>query len=161
MTLSSLDKRIISALAGDLPEDFAPFEEIAARLGVSEEEVLSTLQRFRRSGLLRRFGATVNQRKVGFRANAMAVWRVPEERVEEAAKEIACSPAVSHCYERESRPMWPYNLYAMVHAKTRQQCEKLAADISRTIRTNDNRLLFSVREFKKVSPVYFSSRSPG
>ena len=128
-------------------------------MGVSEEELLAGIERFRRSGTLRRFGATVDYRKVGFGAGAMVVWLVPEQRVEEAAGVIASSPAVSHCYERETVPTWPYNLYAMLHAGTREQCERVAAELSRAIGIDDYRLLFSVREFKKGSPEYFGWHS--
>lgn len=89
----------------------------------------------------------------------MVVWRVPEEKVENAAKKVVSYSAVSHCYERKTRPGWPYNLYAMLHGKTREQCERLAAEITRTIASEEYRLLFTVREFKKVSPEYFSAES--
>jgi len=155
MKLTAIDREIISSLSSGLPDHLAPYSEVAARVGVSEEDLFSKIERFRCAGLLRRFGATVDQTKIGFAANAMAVWRVPEERVEEAATAIASFEALSHCYEREARPAWPYNLYAMLHAKTREQCEELAAQISRTIGVGEYRLLFTVRQFKKAGPEYF------
>jgi DNA-binding Lrp family transcriptional regulator len=91
----------------------------------------------------------------------MVVWRVPEERVEEAARTIVASPLVSHCYEREMQPTWPYNLYAMLHARTIQQVEDVVADLTQAIGGEKCRLLFSTREFKKVSPEYFVRRSWG
>lgn len=157
MTLTAIDNVIISTLSGDLPENLAPYEEIAARIGVSEEELLGRVEQLRRSGVLRRFGAAVDPGKIGFAANAMVVCRVPEQKIEEAARAFASSPAVSHCYQREMRPGWPYNLYAVLHARTRQQCQKLAAEISRTAGSEECKLLFTVRQFKKVSPAYFIS----
>jgi DNA-binding Lrp family transcriptional regulator len=161
MTLTKTDRHIISALSRDLPESVAPFEQIATEIGISEEELLVTVREFRRSGVVRRLGATVNQRKIGLAANAMVVWRVPEERVEEAARTIVASPLVSHCYEREMQPTWPYNLYAMLHARTIQQVEDVVADLTQAIGGEKCRLLFSTREFKKVSPEYFVRRSWG
>jgi DNA-binding Lrp family transcriptional regulator len=157
MGLTSIDRRIVASLCGDLPESLAPLQDIATRLGISEKKLLSTIGRLRRSKILRRFGATVDQRRLGFHANAMVVWQIPEERVEEAAGAIVSCPAVTHCYQRESRPSWPYNLYAMIHGENREKCEEKAAGISRTIRSHDYRLFFTVREFKKTTPVYFSS----
>ncbi len=152
---------MVSALSHDLPESICPYQEIATRVGVSEKELLARLDQLRRSGVLRRFGAAVDHRKMGFAGNAMVVCRVPEERLEEAARAAASFPAVSHCYERETRPGWPYNLYAMVHAKTREECEEVAAAIIRRMGCEECRLLFSVRELKKMSPEYFSSGQRG
>jgi DNA-binding Lrp family transcriptional regulator len=161
MVLSADDRRIVAAIAGDILESLTPFEDLSRRLGVTEEELLGAIERFRREGMLRRFGAVVRPWELGFAANAMAVWRIEEERAEEAAKVIASYPAVSHCYLRESRQSWPYNLYAMIHGRTRDDCQRIAAKISRSIGSEENRLLFSVREFKKSSPVYFRSRQEG
>lgn len=130
-------------------------------MGISEEELLGAVERFRRSGLLRRFGATVDHRRIGFEASAMLVWQVPEEKVKEAARAIASYSAVTHCYQREPRPAWPFNLYAMLHGKTRAQCESVAGEMSRTIASEEYRLLFTVREFKKLSPEYFRSGRGG
>ncbi len=155
MKLTPTEKRIISVFSGDLPESLTPFHEIATRLGISEEGVLSAVDRFRRSGLVRRFGATVAHTRVGFKANAMAAWRVAEEDVEEAARVIVSCPNVSHCYQRKTCSAWPFTLYAMIHAETREACEKLAAELSRAMKNQDYTLLFTIREFKKTSPSYF------
>jgi len=152
--LTASHKKIISVLCGDLPESLRPFEDVASRLGLPEEKLLARLEQLRGSGVLRRFGATVDQRKVGFPANAMVVWQIPEERIEEAAEAIISSSAVSHCYQRETRPGWRYNLYAMIHGEMREECEELAVTIARSVGCEEYRLLFSVREFKKTSPSY-------
>jgi DNA-binding Lrp family transcriptional regulator len=154
MRLTASDERLVWALCGDLPESLTPFEETATRLGLPEKELLARLEHLRGSGVLRRFGATVNQRKLGYLANAMAVWQVPEERIEEVVAVMVSCSAVTHCYQRQTRPGWPYNLYAMLHGKTREECEELAASIARTVGCPEYRLLFSVREFKKSSPSY-------
>ncbi len=156
MTSAANDKRIISALCGDLPESLTPFGDIAGSLGLPEKELLSRIEEFRTSGLLRRLGATVNQRRIGLHANAMVAWRIADERIEEAAEAIISLRAVSHCYQRETRPGWPYNLYAMIHCKTRQQCGELAASVARSVKCDEYRLLFSEREFRKSSPQYFT-----
>ncbi len=89
----------------------------------------------------------------------MIVWGVPRERLKEVAGVISASPFVSHCYARKAQPSWPYNLYAMVHATADEECGKIAADLSLALGIHDYRLLFTVREFKKVSPQYFGQRS--
>jgi DNA-binding Lrp family transcriptional regulator len=161
MNLGAIDRRIVAVLTGDLPEGVRPFARIAARLGISEEDFLARVGRLQRSGALRRLGATVDHRKLGFHATAMAVWRIPEEKIEEAARAIVRRSAVTHCYQREMSAAWPYNLYAVVHGKTRADCQKVADEISREIRTPQHKLLFSVRELKKSSPAYFGSANRG
>lgn len=156
MELSTRDKQLVLLLSGDLPETLTPYRDVALRLqGLAEEELLGSIKRFKKSGILRRFGAVLRHHQAGFAANAMVVYQVPEEEIERTAEAIASSPAVSHCYQRETRPGWPYNLYAMVHGRTKQQCQEVAAGIARSIGNPNYRLLFSVREFKKTSPSFF------
>lgn len=155
MELSARDKQVVVRLSGDLPDSLTPYQDVATSLGLSEEELLGSIQRYKESGILRRLGAVVRHQRVGVAANAMVVWRVSEERVERTAEAIASSPAVSHCYEREPRPGWPYALYAMVHGRTRQECREFAEGIARSTGNPNYRLLFSVREFKKTSPSFF------
>lgn len=155
MELSTRDKQLVVRLSGDLPESLSPFRDVAASLGLSEEKLLGSMGRFKESGLLRRFAAVVGHHQTGFSSNAMVVWKVPEEEIERTAEAIASSPAVSHCYQREPRPGWPYTLYAMVHGRTRKQCQEFAEGIARSTGNPNYRLLFSVREFKKTSPAFF------
>lgn len=156
MKLSTRDKQLVVLLSGDLPETLTPYRDVALRLqGLPEEELLGAIKRFKESGIIRRFGAVLRHHQAGFAANAMVVYQVPEEEIERTAEAIVSSLAVSHCYQRETRPGWPYNLYAMVHGRTRQQCQEVAAGIARSIGNPNYRLLFSVREFKKTSPSFF------
>ncbi|MDP2895282.1 MAG: Lrp/AsnC family transcriptional regulator [bacterium] len=156
MELSTRDKQLIVLLSGDLPETLTPYRDVALRLqGLPEEELLATIKRFKESGILRRFGAVLRHHQAGFAANAMVVYQVREEEIARTAEAIVSSPAVSHCYQRETRPGWPYNLYAMVHGRTKQQCQEVAAGIARSIGNPNYRLLFSVREYKKTSPSFF------
>jgi len=156
MELSTRDKQLIVLLSGDLPETLTPYRDVALRLqGLPEEELLGTIKRFKESGILRRFGAVLRHHQAGFAANAMVVYQVREEEIARTAEAIVSSPAVSHCYQRETRPGWPYNLYAMVHGRTKQQCQEVAAGIARSIGNPNYRLLFSVREYKKTSPSFF------
>jgi DNA-binding Lrp family transcriptional regulator len=161
MSLPGIDREIIAAVSGDLPECVAPFQEVATGLGITEQELLARIKRLLRSGALRRFGATVAHKSIGFCANAMVVWRIPQEGVEEAARAIVEHSAVSHCYERERSPAWPYNLYAMVHGRSRAECEGVAGEISGAMGGAKHILLFTVREFKKSSPAYFNSANRG
>lgn len=148
--LSLLDKKIIRLLSKDIPLTGRPFKVIADRVGVGEGVIINRIRQYKKSGLLRKFSAVLNHRKAGFLANAMCVWNLPEKSVVKAGRRIASLPEVSHCYQRKRALDWNYNLYAMVHGKTKAECLATAEEISRKIGFFDCRVLFSSKEYKKT-----------
>ncbi|MFW5874767.1 MAG: Lrp/AsnC family transcriptional regulator, partial [bacterium] len=125
------------------------------RIGTDEQTVLEILKDLYNRGLIRRFGATLRHQKSGFSANAMVAWKVEEARVDEVGEQMAENPTVSHCYRRVVTEKWPYNLYTMIHARDRDTCYALASELSGKTGVKDYTLLFSSRELKKTSMVYF------
>lgn len=154
--LSSLDKAIVRALQGDLPLGLEPYKEIADSLGIGEEELLSRLRELRERGIMRRVGAILRHRRAGFRANAMAVWKVEPSDVERAGEVMASFREVSHCYERPPFPGFPYRLFCMIHGRGEEECREVAEKISRETGLKEYELLFSTRELKKTSMRYFT-----
>ncbi len=154
--LTNLEKKVISVIQGDIPITQSPYRDMAKGMGITEEEFLATLRDLDQRGLIRRFGATLKHQKSGFTANAMVAWNVPENRVETVGGIMAKFPQVSHCYRRNPVPGWEYNMYTMVHAKTREQCREFVREISRSVNETDYAVLFSVQELKKTSMVYFA-----
>jgi DNA-binding Lrp family transcriptional regulator len=132
----------------NLPISGRPFEEIAEKLDKSIDEVLTTARALIEKGYVRRFGPSINHRKLGFTANPMTVMRVPEDRLDEVGGKIASQPGVTHCYARSG---WDYNMFFMTHAKTRIEGISKAEKIVGETGISDYKLLFSVREFKKTS----------
>jgi DNA-binding Lrp family transcriptional regulator len=155
MNLEAVDREIIKALSGDIPDSKRPYNDIADRLGVSEEELLRRIRSYEEHGLLRRMGAMIAHRVAGVDANGMIVWDVPEERLEEIGSKLTAAREVTHCYARRRHPEWPYNLYTMVHGRTRSTCRRIAERLSREVGVKQFRVVFSTREFKKTSPRYF------
>ena len=155
MNFDQLDRDIINALSGDISGSLRPYKDIADSLGVSEEDVLKRLRGYRESGVLRRMGAMIAHRVAGVDANGMIVWDVPEETVELIGEKLASASEVTHCYARPKSPEWPYRLYTMVHAKTREECSRVAERLAREVGIDRYKLVFSTREFKKTSPRYF------
>ncbi len=152
--LSALDKKIISLASRDILLTDAPFKELAQEAGITEDALINRLKAYKKHGLLRKFSAVLNHRKIGFIANAMCVWNVPEKSVVKAGSIIAKFCEVSHCYQRRRAPSWNYNLYAMVHGKTKAECQVVAKKISRKIGFSDCRILFSLKEYKKTGVKY-------
>lgn len=153
------DKRFIRILQRDLPVVSRPFDLWADQAGVAADDILAEAARFQELGYMRRFAGLLNHRKAGFGANGMAVWKVPEERIEELGPRMAAFSAVSHCYRRPTYPDWPYSLFTMVHARSKESCEETIAAIGREIgfdRPDQRAVLYSTYEFKKIRLVYFT-----
>ena len=148
--LDDLDLRLIRAVQEGIDLAPRPYLPLAEILGISEYEVIERLKSLEERGVIRRFAATIGHRALGIVANAMIVWRVPKERVEEVGEIMASFDQVTHCYERPIRPDWPYNLYTMVHSQGRARCREIASQISERTGIEDYQVIFSEREFKKT-----------
>lgn len=127
-----------------------PFRKIAKELGITEDEILDRIDKLVKEGVIRRFGASIGHRAIGITANAMCTWNVPDERVDEVGAIMAGFPEVTHCYERPRYPDWEYNLFTMIHAYSREECENIAKQISQATGIKGYSILFSEKEFKKT-----------
>jgi DNA-binding Lrp family transcriptional regulator len=148
------DRKVINALPLDLPLTPAPFEAISEEAGIGVEELLARCRSLVERGVIRRFSASVNHRRVGFQANAMTCWAAPSEKVDPSGWELASLKAVSHCYERDINPLWKYNLFAMLHCQTRDACREMVDEVSLKLGLQEYVMLFSTREFKKTRVKY-------
>ena len=155
MDLSEEDIKIIKKLQGDIPIVRNPYQTMADELGIRAEFLLERIEAFRENGILKRLATVLRHQSIGFTANAMSVWRVEADRTEKAGLLFAKQAFVSHCYQRPSLPDFPYTLYAMIHATSKDECFSYAEILSRLSGISDYRLLFSVTEFKKSSMRYF------
>lgn len=155
LTLTAKRIAVIKELQKDIEVTPEPFKAATKKLGLSNEEFFEIAKELKESGVMRRFATILNHRKAGFGANAMSVWAVPEEQSETIGKEMAEFSAVSHCYLRPSYPNWPYNLFAMVHAKTQEECDTLIEEMAKESGLTEYGKLYSTVEFKKQRLVYF------
>jgi len=118
--ISAEEKKLVAAVTGGLPLVAEPYAAIAAQLGTSEGEVIAQLERMLGDGRIRRIGAVIRHRRLGYQANAMAVWDVPDHLAGEVGRRLAADRAVTLCYLRaRALPEWPYNLYCMIHGRER------------------------------------------
>lgn len=156
-SLTDFERDVIRVLQGDLPLVMRPFGGAAAQLGATEEALLEAARDLDRRGIMRRFSAVLRHRRAGFTANGMACWAVPEARVAAAGQIAAAFSAVSHCYQRPAYPpRWPYNLFTMVHGRTRDEVESIVEEIDGEIGPVEHTILYSIREFKKQRVRYFT-----
>jgi DNA-binding Lrp family transcriptional regulator len=154
--LSDLEIAAIRVVQEDLPLVERPFAAQAAELGCSEDDVLGLLASFKERKLMRRFAAVMNHRTAGFKANAMGVWAVPEDRLDDIGPQMAGFALVSHCYRRPTYPDWPYSVFTMVHGKHSRDCETTIAAIRDETGVDDYALLWSIKEYKKTRVRYFT-----
>ncbi len=155
--LTELEKKVVASIQQDLPITERPYLEIARSIGVPEEVLLATLRSLSERGIIRRFGATLRHQRTGYKANAMGAWKVAEGRIEEVGRTMASFRQVSHCYRRNPTPLWPYNLYTMIHADDETACRETAHQMAAAGGVDDYALLFSREELKKTSMVYFAT----
>ncbi len=151
--LDVVDRRIVAATQAGLPLVREPYRAVAEKLGLDQAEVIARLRRLLDEGAIRRIGAIPNHYALGFTANGMSVWDVADEAVAEIGATIGALDEVTHCYERPRHlPLWPYNLFAMVHGHTREEVraevERIARLIGPAARSHD--ILFSTRILKKT-----------
>src|SRR3712207_4553540 len=123
--VSEDDKAAIRALQEDIPLTPRPFDLWGRQVGLSHEGLLDRAYDLQRRKIMRRFSAVLYHRKAGFRANAMGVWKVPEERIDEVGNMFAHYQAVSHCYQRPVYEDWPYSVFSMVHGRSVEECESV------------------------------------
>ena len=152
--LSPKDRLIINEIQQDLPLTSEPFAQMAAKLNLDMDDFLANCQSLLDRGIIRRYGAAINHRNTGFKANAMSCWIVPPKKVDEMGRKLAELREVSHCYERKTNSAWPYNVFAMVHGLSREGCRQIVDRVSGKTGLTERKILFSNREFKKIRVNY-------
>ena len=151
--LDAVDRKLIAATQGGLPLEREPYRTLARDIGVDEASLIARLQGLLARGAIRRIGAIPNHYALGFTANGMSVWDVADDAVADIGAKVGALDFVTHCYERPRHlPLWPYNLFAMVHGRThdevRGKVEEIAGLIGAAARARD--VLFSTRILKKT-----------
>ncbi len=154
--ISDLDKKIIRLLQGEFPLVAEPYKALAEEIGITEEELLARIAAMRAEKKIRKVGAVLRHREVGFTSNALCVWDVPDARVDEVARHMAEHPRVSHCYDRNRAADWRYNLYTMIHGYSRDECEQIAAALAAETGIQDRCMLYTKHEWTKTSMKYFT-----
>jgi DNA-binding Lrp family transcriptional regulator len=154
--LSAVDRALVNSLQQDLPLIERPFDTISAKLPMDADKFLSHCETLWQRGIMRRFSASINQYRLGYTSNALLCWQVPSDTVDKTGKITATFPEISHCYERQVKPGWPYNLFAMLHAHSNENCVVVTDKICQQTGLNRNEmlLLYSTKEVKKTRVQY-------
>jgi DNA-binding Lrp family transcriptional regulator len=151
--LDEVDLKIMRATQAGLPLTAQPYQAVAEQLGLTADEVIARMQRMQEQGVIRRIGAVPNHYKLGYRFNGMTVWNVPDDKIDELGQKIGRLDFVSHCYHRPRHlPLWPYNLFAMVHGKTQEDVDRQIGQIAEILGADNlgSEVLYSTRILKKT-----------
>ena len=141
-------------LQSDIPLVIKPFTEIADTCGLRSGELIAWIKELSQKGVVRKFSAILRHQKAGYHKNALVMWAVPIDAVENAGKLFAGLPFISHCYERKPAFQNKYNLFTMLHAQD-EDISSMLNTMSGLIHSNDFLILESLQEYKKTSPEYF------
>ena len=155
--LSSTDIKIIKEVQEDFPLISNPYNHLAKNAGLEFNDIINCLNNLKEKGVMRRVAAILHHRKAGFKANAMGVWNVPLDKIEEIAPKMSSLKSVSHCYRRPTYPDWPYSLFTMIHGKTAKDCESVIKSLSEMSGIKEYDSLYSSKEYKKTRLKYFST----
>ncbi|MBL4615535.1 MAG: AsnC family protein [Magnetovibrio sp.] len=161
MDIDNEDLALVETICGGLPLDPRPYHVLGERIGLSEDDVIKRLQNMIESGVIRRFGVIVQHRRLGYTANGMSVWNIPDERVREIGERMGHFPYVTLCYHRpRNLPEWPYNLFAMVHGSDRDTVQAQVNELANELELLDveHDVLFSRRQFKQCGARYGNKR---
>jgi DNA-binding Lrp family transcriptional regulator len=152
------DIALIRTLQGPMKAVERPYDEAAAELGISTEELLERLRSMVDRKVLRRVAAILYHRRAGFSANGMGVWKVPEEEIMETGGRMASFRGISHCYQRPTYEDWPYSVFTMAHGRSKQECDAILDSIAEEcgMGPDDRATLYSSTEYKKVRLHYFT-----
>jgi DNA-binding Lrp family transcriptional regulator len=154
------DESLITAIQTGLPLTARPYAAIGQSLGMTEADVIARLQRLLENGVIKRLGVVVRHHELGYCANAMTVWNIPDEQVSEVGRCIGHFEFVTLCYRRPRRlPDWPYNLFTMIHGRDR---DEVLANIDHLVHecglgSIEREVLFSQRRFKQRGAIYHAA----
>ena len=157
MVLNEQDCRLIAEIQGGLPLTSRPYAAVGERVGLSEQEVIERISALQDSGVIKRLGVVVRHHELGYTANAMVVWDVPDERLDEIGEKLGAQECVTLCYQRPRRlPDWPYNLFSMIHGKERERVSAYIESLveEEGLQNIPRKVLFSGRRFKQRGARY-------
>jgi siroheme decarboxylase len=157
MVLSEQDCRLIAAIQDGLPLSSRPYTEIGERIGLSELQVIERIGALQKAGVIKRMGIVVRHHELGYTANAMVVWDIPDDQVDDIGEKLGAQPCVTLCYQRPRKlPEWPYNLFCMIHGRERVRVVEHINKIveSQGLGQMPHKILFSGKRYKQRGAKY-------
>ena len=157
MELEPVDRSVVACVQDGIPIVSRPFEVLGEDHGLSAETLIGSIRSLLAAGVIKRFGVVVDHRRLGFKANAMVVWDVDDASVDKTARRLCKHADITLCYRRPRRPpAWPYNLYCMIHGRSKAAVLACLEDITinESLQDIPREVLFSRRRFKQRGARY-------
>ncbi|HID46583.1 MAG TPA: Lrp/AsnC family transcriptional regulator [Chromatiaceae bacterium] len=157
MVLTAQDQKLVALIQGGLPLSSRPYAELGEQLDMPEETVIQRIKSLQENGIIKRMGIVVRHHELGYTANAMVVWNVPDDQVHQVGEALGRHACVTLCYQRPRRlPEWPYNLFCMIHGKDRERVLNYLDSLveSEGLQDIDYEVLFSGERFKQRGARY-------
>jgi DNA-binding Lrp family transcriptional regulator len=141
--MDEIDKKILNILQKEFPLEERPFQIVAEKFGLSEEETLSRIQKMKDEGIIRRIGAVFDGNKLG-RVSTLCAARVPEEKIDSFVQIVNANKNVTHNYRRNHE----YNIWFTVSAPTAEELEAFLKEVKEKTGVTDILDMRAVRTFK-------------
>lgn len=150
--MDQLDIQILYAMSGDMPLSLEPFKDLGEQVGIQEREVLERIHKLREKGIVKRIAPILYHQKTTFQYNALTIWAIEKQRVDEIADVLMDFKHISHVYERESCQEWSYNLYGMLHGRKAEDIDRVVEEILKVTGPVPHKVIYTTKEWKKTSP---------
>ncbi|MFC1544680.1 Lrp/AsnC family transcriptional regulator [Gemmatimonadota bacterium] len=123
--MDGLDGRVLERVQSKFPVCERPFAQMADEIGISEDELLQRVRALSESGVIRRFGAVFDSRKLGYVSTLVGV-RIPNpDDIPAVAAEVSKYLEVTHNYQRADR----FNLWFTLIAVSQQRIDSIIGKI--------------------------------
>ncbi len=156
------DQALIMLIQMGLPISSTPYSDLGKKLAMDENEVLERLKRLSQLNIIKRFGVVVRHHELGYRANAMVVWNIPDKNISKLGLCLGQFDFITLCYRRPRRPPeWPYNLFTMIHGQNRDTVLDNIQFLIKCcgLKKVEYEVLFSTRRFKQRGAIYHKVRA--
>lgn len=144
--LNSVQKQVLNFLQDEFPLVPYPFAQLG---GLDQSVCIQTTKQLLQKGILKRIAAVLNHYRLSCQVNAMFCVHAAEAEIERAGMVLASWPQVSHCYQRQTFPGWPYNLFAMVHFRSEEELNRWIEQVRSALNLSDFAVLRTLQELKK------------
>jgi len=120
------DRDLLNAIQAGFPVEPHPYRLIGAKIDMDEKEVMARIEGLRKEGIIRRIGASIDSRRLGF-VSTLCAARVPQDKFEAFVEVVGACPGVTHNYERKHE----YNVWFTLIASSPEDKQRIIEDLMR------------------------------